>query len=275
MTIFEYDVTTILPIEEKWMRCFVKGLQTQLRIETQSLVTMGRSFLDIVNHTYTIKQLCHEAQGGKDKRDLYEGSYNGGRSNFRIQHDRSPLRFQQGQSSQSIQAHCRPMRIAARPRILSDKVFLLILAREGQWTETQWLQRRPSFFKQLARDPKPLIQIPLVVEIDVGMSKLCQDAASVGYQVIGLDSILCGVRDAWLLKQVHQSCYRQLEAKIDIRATGVTNQAPKMISLVPKTTCQIVKAIERVARASSMVRASFMQLQSGHRPRHLTMLSQV
>lgn len=52
MIVFEYEArfhelsrhaTMILPIREERIRCFVRGLRTQLRIETQPLVTVAIS----------------------------------------------------------------------------------------------------------------------------------------------------------------------------------------------------------------------------------------
>lgn len=58
----------ILPTKEKRIRCFVRGLRTELRIEIQSLDTTSCPFLDIVDHTRIIKQLHRETHGGNDKR---------------------------------------------------------------------------------------------------------------------------------------------------------------------------------------------------------------
>lgn len=65
----------ILPTKGEEIRCFVKGLRTKLRIKTQSLVTIGLAFLDIVNDARTIETLCHEAYGVSNKWAHYEGSY--------------------------------------------------------------------------------------------------------------------------------------------------------------------------------------------------------
>ena len=53
----------ILPTEEERVRCFVRGLRLQLRLETQSLVSAGRSFLDVVDHASTMEHLRREAHG--------------------------------------------------------------------------------------------------------------------------------------------------------------------------------------------------------------------
>ncbi|XP_015169465.1 uncharacterized protein [Solanum tuberosum] len=83
MTVSEYEArfhelsrnaAMILPTKEETVRCFVRGLRLQLRIETQSLVSAGRSFLDVVDNVRTIEQLCHEAKGGSDKRARQEDS---------------------------------------------------------------------------------------------------------------------------------------------------------------------------------------------------------
>lgn len=49
----------ILPIEKERVHCFVRGLSLQLRIETKSMILVGRSFLYIVDHTHTIEELHH------------------------------------------------------------------------------------------------------------------------------------------------------------------------------------------------------------------------
>ena len=113
MTVSEYEArfhelsrhaAMILPTEEERVRCFVRGLRLQLRIETQSLVSAGRSFLDVVDHARTIEQLRREAQGGSGKRARQEDSYDRRRFRPRESYDRSQQRFQSGQSSSPFQA---------------------------------------------------------------------------------------------------------------------------------------------------------------------------
>ena len=113
MTVSEYEArfhelsmhaTMILPTEEERVRCFVRGLRLQLRIETQSLVSAGRSFLDVVDHARTIEQLRREAQGGSGKRARQEDSHDRRRFRTREFYDRSQQRFQSGQSSSPFQA---------------------------------------------------------------------------------------------------------------------------------------------------------------------------
>ena len=113
MTVSEYEArfhelsrhaAMILPTEEERVRCFVRGLRLQLRIETQSLVSAGRSFLDVVDHARTIEQLRREAQGGSGKRPRQEDSYDRRRFRPRESYDRSQQRFQSGQSSSPFQA---------------------------------------------------------------------------------------------------------------------------------------------------------------------------
>ncbi|XP_049400026.1 uncharacterized protein LOC125864110 isoform X3 [Solanum stenotomum] len=113
MTVSEYEArfhelsrhaAMILPTEEERVRCFVRGLRLQLRIETQSLVSAGRSFLDVVDHARTIEQLRREAQGGSGKRPRQEDSYDRRRFRPRGSYDRSQQRFQSGQSSSPFQA---------------------------------------------------------------------------------------------------------------------------------------------------------------------------
>jgi len=83
----------ILPTEEERVRCFVRGLRLQLRLETQSLVSAGRSFLDVVDHASTMEHLRREAQGGSEKRARHEGSYSDSRPRSRDYHDRAGRRF--------------------------------------------------------------------------------------------------------------------------------------------------------------------------------------
>lgn len=59
---FPYD-TVILPTKKERIRCFSRSLRIQLRSETQLSVTMGQSFLDIIDHACTIEQLHYKAHG--------------------------------------------------------------------------------------------------------------------------------------------------------------------------------------------------------------------
>ncbi|KAH0642117.1 hypothetical protein KY289_033091 [Solanum tuberosum] len=65
----------ILPIEEERVRCFVRGLRLKIRLDTKSLVSVGRSFLDVVDHASTMEHLRREAQGVREKRARHEGNY--------------------------------------------------------------------------------------------------------------------------------------------------------------------------------------------------------
>ncbi|KAL3363179.1 hypothetical protein AABB24_012465 [Solanum stoloniferum] len=94
----------ILPTDEEMIRCFVRCLRTQLRVETYSLVIAGYSFLDIVDHTRSIEQFHREAQGGNDKRALHEGSYNGPYYRFGDYQGRPQQQFQQGKASRPVEA---------------------------------------------------------------------------------------------------------------------------------------------------------------------------
>jgi len=98
MSVAEYEIRfhelschadMILSTEEERVRCFVRGLRLQLRLETQSLVSVGRFFLDVVDHTSTIEYLRREAQGGSEKRARHEGCYSDGRPRFGYYHDRA------------------------------------------------------------------------------------------------------------------------------------------------------------------------------------------
>ncbi|KAH0646331.1 hypothetical protein KY284_034215 [Solanum tuberosum] len=94
----------ILPTEEERIRFFVRGLRLQLRLETQSLVSAGQYFLDIIDHASTMEHLRREAHGGNEKRPRHEGSYSDSRLRSSYYHDRAGRRFQQGQSSRPTHA---------------------------------------------------------------------------------------------------------------------------------------------------------------------------
>lgn len=47
--------TAILQTKEEQIYYFVHGLRSQLRMGTHLLVTLGRSYLDIVDHVYSIE----------------------------------------------------------------------------------------------------------------------------------------------------------------------------------------------------------------------------
>ena len=83
----------ILPTDEERVRCFVRGLRLQLRLETQLLISAARSFLDVVDHASTTDHLHREAQGGSEKRARHEGSYSDSRPRSRDYHDRAGRRF--------------------------------------------------------------------------------------------------------------------------------------------------------------------------------------
>ncbi|XP_069145978.1 uncharacterized protein [Solanum lycopersicum] len=76
MTVLEYEArfhelsrhaTMILPIEGERVRCFVRGLRYRLRVDTEHMVSAGRSFLDVVDHARSMEHIHREAQGGSDK----------------------------------------------------------------------------------------------------------------------------------------------------------------------------------------------------------------
>ena len=113
MTVSEYETrfhelsrhaTMILPTEEERVRCFVRGLRYRLRVDTEELVSAGRSFLDVVDHARSMEHIHREAKGGSDKRARYQGSNSGSQTRGRDSYDRPRQRFQQGQSSRPVQA---------------------------------------------------------------------------------------------------------------------------------------------------------------------------
>lgn len=63
--------TTIWPTEKKKIEYFVRGLQTQLWIKMYLLVIVGRSFLEIVDHTHMIEQLYCVVHKDNDKQARY------------------------------------------------------------------------------------------------------------------------------------------------------------------------------------------------------------
>lgn len=86
------------------VRCFVRGLQYRLRVDTEHLVSASCSFLDVVYHARSMEHIHREAQGGSDKRARYQGSYSGSQTRGRDFYDRPRQRFQQGLSSRPVQA---------------------------------------------------------------------------------------------------------------------------------------------------------------------------
>lgn len=67
--------TTIPPTQRERVCYFICGLRLQLQIETKCMVSVGRSFLDVVDHARTMGEVRYEAHGGRDKRDRHQGSY--------------------------------------------------------------------------------------------------------------------------------------------------------------------------------------------------------
>ena len=113
MTVSEYEArfhelsrnaTMILPTEGERVRCFVRGLRYRLRVDTEHMVSAGRSFLDVVDHARSMEHIHREAQGGSDKRARYQRSYSESQTRGRDLYDRPRQRFQQGQTSRPIQA---------------------------------------------------------------------------------------------------------------------------------------------------------------------------
>lgn len=84
-----------------------QGFQDTVRIDTLSLVTVGRSFLDIVDHSCTIDQLHHEAHRGSDKWDCFKASYSRTRYTSKGQFGRFRPRLHQGQYSHPFQSSLR------------------------------------------------------------------------------------------------------------------------------------------------------------------------
>lgn len=51
------------PLRRSKICYFVQGLRPQLRMGIYVLVTLDQSFLDIVGHTYSLKQISLKEQG--------------------------------------------------------------------------------------------------------------------------------------------------------------------------------------------------------------------
>lgn len=76
-----YDLSNytdrILPTKHERMYYFIKVLRLQHNLSIKSIVSLHRSFLDIVNHAYIMKDLHHKSYEDKDKRSFHQGSYSG------------------------------------------------------------------------------------------------------------------------------------------------------------------------------------------------------
>ncbi|KAF3613820.1 Serpin-ZX [Capsicum annuum] len=81
MTVAEYEAhfhklarhaTSILDTEYERVRCFVRGLRLPIRMATQSLVTAGRTFIEVANHSKVMKDV---QRGCRDKWPKYQGRF--------------------------------------------------------------------------------------------------------------------------------------------------------------------------------------------------------
>lgn len=70
MSLVEYELrfyelymlaTIILSTKYKRIHCIIRGLRLLIHKATQSFVTLGESFTDIVEHFYTIEEMDYEA----------------------------------------------------------------------------------------------------------------------------------------------------------------------------------------------------------------------
>lgn len=64
------NTTFVLDIEYERVCCFIKGLRLPIRMSTQSLVTTGRSFTEVLDYSQVMKEIHYEAQGGAMIRGL-------------------------------------------------------------------------------------------------------------------------------------------------------------------------------------------------------------
>lgn len=63
--------TIILTIEYERVLFFVKGLRLLCHLATQSLISIGISFIDIADYAHNIEDLHHAAHGGSNKKPCY------------------------------------------------------------------------------------------------------------------------------------------------------------------------------------------------------------
>ena len=104
-------------------RCFVRGLQYRLRVDTEHLVSVGRSFLNVVDHARSMEHIHRDAQGGSDKKARYQGSYSGSQTRGRDFYDRPRQRFHQGLSSRPVQAALLAFeRVLVWARVRGDQI---------------------------------------------------------------------------------------------------------------------------------------------------------
>lgn len=80
---------SILTTAEERTYYFVQRLRPPLRIRTHSLVSLGRSYLDIMDHARSIEQFSCEALGDNNKCTRHEGGFSGSQSRFKGQINRS------------------------------------------------------------------------------------------------------------------------------------------------------------------------------------------
>lgn len=66
--------TSILDTDYEGVHYFIRGLRLPFRMSTQSLIIVGRSFVEVSDHTQVIEAMHHEAQGVNSKRPGYQGS---------------------------------------------------------------------------------------------------------------------------------------------------------------------------------------------------------
>lgn len=84
MKVLEYEAsfhklpihaTTILPTEYEWIWYFVRGLRLSLCMATQSLVVIGKFFVEVSCYAHTMKDIHHNAQRSSDKRPCQQDSF--------------------------------------------------------------------------------------------------------------------------------------------------------------------------------------------------------
>lgn len=109
--------TMILHTKVERVQCFICGLRQQLRVEIQSIVSLGHYFLDIVDHSNTIKKLYREAQYHKETRARHEGSCRRSHSKEINSYNRTRSGFIKVSQVSLIMPHERVQRVISIVRV--------------------------------------------------------------------------------------------------------------------------------------------------------------
>lgn len=74
---FSMHTTSILGIEYERVRCFVRGLILPIQITTQSLVSIGRSLSEILNHARVMEEIHCKGPKDRCKRPTFQIRFSG------------------------------------------------------------------------------------------------------------------------------------------------------------------------------------------------------